>query len=230
MDFSHFDTRNYPTVSTQAGYSEWVQSYEASVEDEMDLRLLNQIKVVDWSQVNDVLDLACGTGRIGLWLMEQGVSKIDGVDFTWNMLHLARQKNIYRHLSLGDVTRLPIDDDAYDVCIQVLADEHIADIAPLYKEAYRITRSDGQFILVGYHPHFLMMGLITHFHRENGDAVGIESYVHLLSHHVTSAMQAGWQLAKMQEGIIDEAWFQKKPKWKKYQNHPVSFCMVWQKN
>jgi len=31
MDFSHFDTRKYPTVSVQEGYGEWVQTYEDTV-------------------------------------------------------------------------------------------------------------------------------------------------------------------------------------------------------
>ena len=74
-----------------------------------------------------------------------------------------------------------------------------------------------------------MQGIITHFHRADGEPVAIESYVHLLSDHVKAAHAAGWTLVEMDEGVIDEAWLRKKPKWEQYRNRPVSFAMVWQK-
>jgi hypothetical protein len=33
----------------------------------------------------------------------------------------------------------------------------------------------------------------------------------------------------MDEGVIDDAWIAKKPKWECYRSHPVSFAMVWRK-
>jgi hypothetical protein len=33
----------------------------------------------------------------------------------------------------------------------------------------------------------------------------------------------------MDEGVIDEAWLAKKPKWARFRRHPVSFCMVWRR-
>ena len=38
---------------------------------------------------------------------------------------------------------------------------------------------------------------------------------------------AGWMLAEMDEGVVDDAWIAKKPKWQRYRSHPVSFAMVW---
>ena len=42
------------------------ETYEDVVEDEMDLRLLARIESVDWAGAGQVLDLACGTSRIGV--------------------------------------------------------------------------------------------------------------------------------------------------------------------
>ena len=39
-NFSNYDRRGYPMVSVQTGYGEWAASYEQTVEDEMDLALL----------------------------------------------------------------------------------------------------------------------------------------------------------------------------------------------
>jgi hypothetical protein len=33
----------------------------------------------------------------------------------------------------------------------------------------------------------------------------------------------------MHEGLIDDAWIAKKPKWERYRSHPVSFALAWQK-
>lgn len=229
MEFSSFDVHQYRTLSVPDGYREWVPTYEQTVQDEMDLRLLARIKTVNWSQVNKAIDLACGTGRIGLWLKKNGVKHVAGLDITPAMLAVARQKDVYQALQLGNMLQPHYKAQSYDLSVVVLADEHLSDLAPLYLEVARITEIRGYFVIVGYHPHFLMNGIITHFHRPTGDAVAIESYVHLLSDHVKAAHQANWTLVEMDEGIIDEAWLVKKPKWEKYLNRPVSFAMVWHK-
>ncbi len=229
MNFSSFDTRKYPTLSAREGYAEWVTTYEHTVLDEMDIRLLDRIRALRWQATRRALDLACGTGRTGVWLARNGVQDIDGIDITPEMLAVARTKRVYRQLVIGDVTRLPFDSATYDLAIQALADEHLSDLSSLYREVARITKTNGYFVIVGYHPHFLMLGIQTHFHRSDGEPIAIESYVHLLSDHVKAAHAAGWTLLEMDEGVIDEDWISKKPEWGKYMHHPVSFSMVWQK-
>ncbi len=229
MDISSFDTRKYPIMSVKEGYAEWVKNYERTVQDEMDIRLLNRIKTITWRKVQRAIDLACGTGRIGSWLRVQGVVQIDGVDFTPEMLEEAKKKSIYWSLHLSDISDTGLQEKGYDLTIEVLADEHLKSLEPLYREAARLTRTSGYFVIVGYHPHFLMEGNITHFHREDGEPIAIESYVHLLSDHVKAAHKTGWLLREMDEGLIDEDWVRKKPKWKSYRNRPVSFLMVWEK-
>src|SRR5437588_9955339 len=96
MDFSQFDVRKYPTVSVQEGYREWAQTYEETVLDAMDLRLLSHIQSIAWEQIQQAADLACGTGRIGVWLKLSGVSCLDGVDLTAERLEVARAKGINR--------------------------------------------------------------------------------------------------------------------------------------
>ena len=228
LDFSRYDTRKYPTVSVTDGYGDWSGHYEQTVHDEMDIALLDRLQTVQWSKMGDAVDLACGTGRIGAWLRRHGVREIDGIDLTPQMLDRACERNIYRSLHIADVAQTGLESQSYNLVTQSLADEHLAELAPLYHEVARLLRDDGQFVIVGYHPFFLLNGVPTHFHRTSDDEpVTIRSYVHFTSDHIAAGLAAGFSLIEMHERIVDEAWVKVKPKWAKYRDRPVSFAMVW---
>jgi SAM-dependent methyltransferase len=226
-DFSRFDRRGYPTLGVREGYAAWAPTYETTVSDLMDLRLLARLRTVDWAAAGRAVDLACGTGRGGAWLKARGVARIDGVDFTEEMLAKARARGVYDSLRLADVAATGLPDAAYDLATQLLADEHMADLAPVYREAARLLAPGGRFVLVGFHPWFLMSGMPTHFDRAPGEPVAIESHVHLFADHVRAAHAAGLRLAEMEEGVVDDAWLAVKPKWAERRDRPVSFAMVW---
>ena len=130
MDFSKYDTRHYPTLPVREGYGEWARTYEDTVLDLMDLRLLERLQTVDWPRAKHAVDLACGTGRIGVWLRQSGVATLHGVDFTAAMLEGARAKGVYDRLSLADVGSTGLEGGAHDLATMVLADEHLADLRP----------------------------------------------------------------------------------------------------
>jgi SAM-dependent methyltransferase len=227
MEFKPFDTRRYLTLPVRQGYGEWAGTYEETVLDLMDIRLLDGLETVPWARIARAVDLACGTGRIGSWLKRAGVHEVHGVDFTAEMLDRARAKGVYDRLVLADLTATGLDGGRYDLVTEVLADEHLKDLGPLYREAARLAAPSGRFVIVGYHPHFLMMGVPTHFDRAPRQPVAIESHVHLFSSHVRAAHTAGLRLVEMSEGLVDEAWIAAKPKWQAFRHHPVSFAMVW---
>jgi SAM-dependent methyltransferase len=230
MDHAIYDKRCYPIVGVREGYAEWSRTYEQTVQDEMDLRLLDRVRTIDWSSARVILDLACGTGRIGVWLRRRCPDAvIDGIDLTPEMLALAAKTGAYRTLRIADVTDTGLAAGTYELCTQALADEHLPEVESLYREISRVTRPGGVFVLVGYHPAFLMAGVPTHFDRAPGESVTIRSYVHLLSDHVKAAHAAGFALGEMDEGLVDDAWLRKKPQWRDYAGLPVSFSMVWRR-
>jgi SAM-dependent methyltransferase len=228
-DAALFDQRRYPTASAQAGYDEWADTYEATVATGLDTALLPTLGAIPWRQMETVADLACGTGRTGAWLKREGVGAIDGVDLSREMLAHAKRKGIYRRLAVGDVAEAPLPSAAYRLCTMSLADEHLPELLPAYRTAARLLLPGGYFLLLGYHPFFLMNGLLTHFHRPDGEAVTIQSYVHLFSEHIDAGRDAGLALAEFRECVIDEDWLATKPKWRRYLNWPVSFAFVWAK-
>jgi SAM-dependent methyltransferase len=228
--FDTFDTRGYRTVDIRSGYGEWVKTYEETVEDAMDIELLDVLTAPRWDMVRHAADLGCGTGRTGAWLKEHGVAAIDGVDLTPEMLELARRRGAHDRLLEADVADTGLPAGEYDLVISSLVDEHLAVLRPLYAEAWRLARPGATFVLVGFHPHFIMAsGMPTHYDSASGEPVAIETHVHLLSEHVTAGLETGWTLAEMRERVIDDAWLALKPKWVTHRDQPIAFAFAWRR-
>ncbi|MCI2420898.1 class I SAM-dependent methyltransferase [Saccharopolyspora sp. K220] len=231
MEFNTFDTRGYRTVDVRTGYGEWVANYEQTVEDVMDISLLDRLAEPSWAGVTRAADLGCGTGRTGQWLRDKGIPAIDGVDLTPEMLAVARRRGVHDRLVEADVAATGLPEAAYDLVISSLIDEHLDDLRPLYREAWRLAAPKAAFVLVAFHPHFIMAsGMPTHYTSSTGEPVAITTNVHLVSDHVAAALAAGWRLAELRERLIDDEWIAVKPKWERFRNHPISAAYVWRKD
>jgi len=217
-------------VDVRTGYAEWLPTYETTVADLMDIPLLDALTTVPWPSIRSAVDLGCGTGRTGDWLHRRGVAAIDGVDLTPEVLAAARETGVYRRLFEADVAATDLDAAAYDLITLCLVDEHLAELSPLYREAWRLATNGGLLVVVGFHPHIIMAsGMPTHFQNASGEQVAIETHVHLLSEHATAALDAGWTLAEMKERPVDDGWLAAKPAWERFRGHPLSFAFVWRK-
>jgi|SRR5580704_3405816 SAM-dependent methyltransferase len=229
-DFSSFDDRQYRTLSARDGYALWAASYEQTIKDDMDRGVLERIATVAWTDVQRAADLGCGTGRTGAWLRAHGVAHVDGIDGAPEMLEQARARGVFDRLAVADVAASGLDTGAYDLVTTSLVDEHLVDLRPIYREAARLARTGGAYVLVGFHPFFIMKsGMPTHFDGPDGTPVAIETHIHLFSEHVAAASLAGWRLAELHEQVIDERWIAKKPKWATFRDVPVSFAAVWRR-
>ncbi len=226
-DFAPFDARGYRTVDVRSGYAQWAATYEETVEDAMDLELLDALQV-PWAGAERAADLGCGTGRTGAWLRERGVRSIDGVDLTPEMLERAAARGVYDRLVEAAVTATTLPSDDYDLIVTCLIDEHLPTLEPLYAEATRLARPDATYVLLGFHPQFIMAsGMPTHFDGPDGEPVAIETHVHLLSDHVNAATAAGWQLTELRERTVDDAWLKRKSKWAPLRGQPIAFATSW---
>ncbi|MFC9892320.1 class I SAM-dependent DNA methyltransferase [Nocardia sp. NPDC127579] len=226
--FADFDRRNYPTVDVAAGYDGWAPTYERTVLDIMDLALLDRLRRPRWAQLRRVADLGCGTGRTGAWLRRQGVRRIDGVDLSAGMLERARERGAHASLTQADVRETGLASGSYDLVIASLIDEHLPDLEPFYTEAARLAAPGGSCVMVSFHPQFIMVtGMPTHYTPDAGEPVAISTHLHLLSEHITAALNAGWALTEITESVVDDTWLAAKPKWTDLRGHPFSVAMVW---
>jgi SAM-dependent methyltransferase len=159
----------------------------------------------------------------------QGVGEIDGVDLSPGMLEAAHDRGVYASLREGEVGDTGLAPGGYDLVVSCLVDEHLADLRPLYTEAARLARPGGRFVLVGFHPHFIIAsGMPTHFDDAvSGESLAIETHVHLLSDQVAAGLGAGLSLDALHERVVDDEWVALKPKWERFRHHPISFALVW---
>ena len=92
-----------------------------------------------------LMDLGCGTGLAGKALAALGYSHIDGVDFSTEMLAVARVRNCYRQLSVADLnSSTDIPEHSYAAAVSVgVFGQHVQTDA--LDEAIRIVEPGGIF-------------------------------------------------------------------------------------
>ncbi len=132
-----------------AAYAEWAQAYDHDLLDELGYvaPLIASESLV--AQLDDrqarILDAGCGTGIVGTLLHQHGFTRIDGFDYSGDMLDQARSKSVYSELIQGDLMApLAIPDDRYDAVISVgtFTCAHVGPQA--LPELARITRPGGR--------------------------------------------------------------------------------------
>lgn len=106
-----------------------------------------------------ILDLGCGFGWHCQYAMEQGASKVTGVDISENMLKVAREKtnpNIeYIQLALEEIN---FPNDSYDVVISSLVLHYIESFTEACEKVKGCLVSDGVFVFSVEHPIFTAQG------------------------------------------------------------------------
>jgi ubiquinone/menaquinone biosynthesis C-methylase UbiE len=174
-DSEHLDTVRRARAEIAAEYfrenaAQWhrlrsLHVAEEKVEEEI-------LELVGEGDVGDLLDLGTGTGRI-LELLSARARRAVGVDLSREMLAIART-NMERaalpnvQVRLGDMYRLDLEDDSFDLVIlhQVLHFAH--DPVAALREACRVLRPNGRLLVVDFAPHQEESLRREHQHRRLG--------------------------------------------------------------
>ncbi len=131
-------------------YRDWATSYDTDLVDP--LGYVGPARVADIAAARcrdfnaHILDVGCGTGLVGERLAYLGYTKMDGLDFSQEMLEAARTKNVYVALINADLTQpLSIDSGSYDFIVSCGTFTH-GHVGPdAFDELLRITRTGGIF-------------------------------------------------------------------------------------
>jgi predicted TPR repeat methyltransferase len=91
-----------------AVYADWAPTYDEDVFGRLGFtgsaRIAELLAAHLPGRTAPVLDLGCGTGAVGVRLAELGLTTIDGVDLSPEMLAIAGQTGAYRRLTVADLT------------------------------------------------------------------------------------------------------------------------------
>lgn len=99
---------------TIAVYRDWAASYDADVTARgyhTPVRIAKALK--EHYSGGTVLDFGCGTGISGLALRAEGIEPLHGTDITEEMVELAKPKNIYEKLWVGEPGASPAASGTY---------------------------------------------------------------------------------------------------------------------
>jgi len=230
LSYNCYDKRGYRTVSVEAGYAGWSKVYDDFDFRRLDLDLLESSDLLaERIAGSKVVDLGCGTGRIGAWLKDCGARSISGVDLSSHMLAKAKERAVYDELVKADLSATGLAESSFDGAIISLVLCHVPHLDGFFLESRRLLREGGWLALVDYHPFFLFSGIPSHYNDpDQGVQVAIENYVHALSHYFQSALTARFQLKEFTERFVTDEWVADSPAYARHLGWPITFMMVFE--
>lgn len=92
-----------------------------------------------------LLDVACGTGDVAIEAYKQGVRKIIGADFSYNMLGLFRKKSVWIDGKVIQTTaeQMPFHDNTFTNITVAFGVRNFYDIKQGFKSFRRVLRQNG---------------------------------------------------------------------------------------
>lgn len=189
----------------------------------------------------DVLDLGSGSGFYLEATMASGASSATGIDATYAMVKAARERTSGRaKVVQGDLREpLPFSDRAFDLIVASLVLHYLEDWGPLLREARRVLRNNGRFVLSTGHP------MADFEESPSGDYFRVEqmleewgsfdmfmpTFRRPLSAIAVAFDQAGFQLQALSEPKPLPEMLQVKPRsYEKLTRRPNFICMDFKTN
>jgi SAM-dependent methyltransferase len=128
-------------------YKDWALLYDKDNDDLLGTVSQPNTVQIFHEHVKDyklkIIDVGCGTGLVGLELLNLGFSNFDGIDISQEMIDIAQGRG-YNSLFLGSLNKsLPIDSNSYDaaLCVGVFTHGHVG--PDRFSELVRIVKSEG---------------------------------------------------------------------------------------
>jgi ubiquinone/menaquinone biosynthesis C-methylase UbiE len=157
-----------PDINGRQHFNDWSETYERSF---MQWILFDRVHRGVLARIPagfipaNILDIGCGTGRLLRRMHARWPSAVlAGVDVAEGMVAQARTQTPYAAIHQAPAERLPLEDDSVDLATSTTSFHHWSDQAQGVREAVRVLRRGGLFILAD-------MSLAAHGHPISRSAV-----------------------------------------------------------
>ncbi|MFL3026459.1 MAG: class I SAM-dependent methyltransferase [Candidatus Neomarinimicrobiota bacterium] len=186
-------------------YNTWAYQYDNNINPTRDLDKSITKQFLSKIDFFNVLELGCGSGKNSEWLITKA-EKLVGLDFSKNMLDLARNKiktdkATFINTDLNE--KWPVKNNAFDLVTINLALEHIEILDHIFKSSFMKLVQGGKCFVCELHPKKQLTGSRAQF-EENGVKIELDVFQHLEEDYIQSAEQAGFNL------LTKEDWYDRK--------------------
>ncbi|HZS76510.1 MAG TPA: class I SAM-dependent methyltransferase [Ktedonobacteraceae bacterium] len=195
-------------VTTQQGYAIWAAFYDSEKNGLIAVEEPYVDAITSSLPITNALDVGTGTGRHALKLARRGIT-MTAIDESPQMLavarQMARQEDLtidFRQASLEE--GLPFAPETFDFLICALMLCHIPNLLHAAQEFYRVLQPGGHLLITDFHPDAVERGWRTITSIDNTLYV-LPDIRHTRSGYLEALNQAGFQLLKVIDAIVDEA-------------------------
>jgi malonyl-CoA O-methyltransferase len=94
----------------------------------------------------------------------------------------------------------PVPDDSAEVVIAMLILEHVEHLEPIFGEAARVLRADGQLFICELHPERQLLGKQARFtNSKTGENKLVTAYLHRSEDYLQAASVTGFEVVRLGE-------------------------------
>jgi len=181
-------------------YNAWAYQYDNNINPTRDLDKTVTKEFLSNIDFFKVLELGCGSGKNTEWLITKA-DKLVGLDFSKNMLNLARGKITSKKVTFINTNineKWPISDDSFDLATINLTLEHIEKLDHVFNSLSMKLVQGGKCFVCELHPKKQLAGSKAQF-EENGTEIVLDVFQHSVQDYIQSAEKAGFILLSKED-------------------------------
>ena len=186
-------------------YNAWAYQYDNNINPTRDLDKTVTKEFLSNIDFFKVLELGCGSGKNTKWLITKA-DKLVGLDFSKNMLDLARNKITSKKVTLisADLNeKWPVNNNSFDLATINLTLEHIEILDHIFNSLFMKLTQGGKCFVCELHPKKQLAGSKAQF-EENGTEIVLDVFQHSEQDYVQSAEKAGFNLLSKEDWYDNE--------------------------
>ena len=186
-------------------YDSWAYQYDNNINPTRDLDKIVTIESLSNLNFFNVLELGCGSGKNTEWLATK-TDKLVGLDFSKNMLDLARNKIASKKVTFinADLNKKwPVNNNSFDLATINLTLEHIEILDHIFNSLFKKLAQGGKCFVCELHPKKQLAGSKAQF-EENGTEILLDVFQHSEQDYIQSVEKAGFNLLAKEDWYDNE--------------------------